>query len=653
MRAAGILPVFSAGNNGPGAGTIGAPASLAQSLAVGAVSSGDLVADFSSRGPSPLTNETKPDVAAPGVAVRSAVPGNGYAAFNGTSMAAPHVSGAAALMLAADPTIDIDTLELLLIETALDLGPAGPDPDYGHGRIDAFAAVQRVVEAGAIAGTISADDTGQPLAGAEIQVTGAGLNISRSSAADGSYEVDYLLPGSYTVTVRFYGYAEATVTNVVVLQAETTTVDISLTALPRYVVNGYVYDAISTTIPISGAHVSPLQTPLPNVTTDASGWYSLTVAAGALRLEAAAFGYATGITDTTVLTDTQIDFYLDPLPPVLLVDDDEGALRSYSPHVESHYLQALDANGYDYTYWEIEEDGSPSFDTIRQYAAVVWFGGEFGRVKDISDAPQAEALMAYLDLGGHLFYIAQEHTFYYGDDAECDTPRWGGSGPCPFTEFYLGAADWIEDQKGEVLHGVDGNPVGEGLGPYTMIFPPLLADFTDQITGTVAASLAFSVTDDVPPGDINLVAYTLYSPTAQFKTVFMATPLEALADVDQADVMYSVMQWFGVAGLSEGVTLAPAYQNQMAPPGESVTFTIRLRNLSPFTDSFDLALGVAPWPAQILSDDGTTVIDTIGPVPPQETADLLVVVEIPAGSPPRRRSNHRTAGHRPERHTAQ
>ena len=289
LRAAGILPIFSAGNNGPSPGTVGAPASFAQSFAVGAVSSGDLVASFSSRGPSPLTNETKPDVSAPGVAVRSAIPGSGYAEFNGTSMAAPHVSGAAALMFAADPAIDIDTIEQLLIETALDLGPAGPDPDYGHGRIDAFAAVQRVVEAGTINGTIDADDTSQPIAGAEIQVEGAGLNISRSSAADGSYQADYLLPGSYTVTVRYYGYAEAVVTNVTVQQEQTTTVDITLNALPHYVVNGYVYDAITTTIPISGALVSPLGTPLPSVTTDATGWYSLTVAAGDLRLEAAAF----------------------------------------------------------------------------------------------------------------------------------------------------------------------------------------------------------------------------------------------------------------------------------------------------------------------------------------------------------------------------
>ena len=634
LRAAGILPVFSAGNNGPLAGTVGAPASLAESFAVGAVDSSDVIASFSSRGPSPLTNEFKPDISAPGVRIRSAVPNDSYALLDGTSMAAPHVTGMAALMLSADPGIDIDTLERLMRETAIDRGPAGPDDIYGYGRIDAFAAVQRVVESGTIAGVISDDSNAAAISGAEISVSGNGLQSNTISAADGSYAADYLIAGTYTVTVEYYGYALATISGVAVQQSMTTTLDVGLTSLPRYVVNGFVYDAISTTVPITNALISALDTPIPTVSTDAAGWYSLTVAAGDVLLEAAAFGYATAITPTTILTDTQIDFYLNPLPPILLVDDDEGALRSYSPHVESNYLQALDAGGYSYTYWDIEAEGAPSFDVIRQYAAIVWFGGEFGRIKDISDAAQAIALMQYLDLGGRLFYVAQEHTFYYGDDQECDAPQWGGSGPCPFTEDYLGVADWIQDQKGDVLYGAAGNPVGSGLGPYTMQYPPLLADFTDHITGTAAASLAFSVTDDVPIGDINLVGYSIFSPTSKFKTVYMATPLEALADVDQADVMFSVMEWFGVNGLAEGVSMAPAYQNQVAEPGLSLTYTLRLRNLSPFSDSFDLELANMDWPAQILNIAGTQTMTETSTLDEQETEDFQVVIEVPAGAIP-------------------
>jgi len=65
LRAAGILPVFAAGNEGPGARTVGSPGSFTESLAVGACDSAENIASFSSRGPSPW-NEIKPEITAPG-----------------------------------------------------------------------------------------------------------------------------------------------------------------------------------------------------------------------------------------------------------------------------------------------------------------------------------------------------------------------------------------------------------------------------------------------------------------------------------------------------------------------------------------------------------------------------------------------------------
>lgn len=147
LRAAGIVAVFSAGNSGPGAGTIDAPASYTSTLAVGATNPGDLIADFSSRGPSPW-GTIKPDVVAPGVSIVSTAPGGGYATLSGTSMAAPHAAGTLALILQADrqafgvPTMTITTTESILRDTAVDLDAPGPDNDYGYGRIDAYAAVQ-------------------------------------------------------------------------------------------------------------------------------------------------------------------------------------------------------------------------------------------------------------------------------------------------------------------------------------------------------------------------------------------------------------------------------------------------------------------------------------------------------------------------------
>lgn len=143
-RAAGIVPVFAAGNDGPGASTVAPPGNYPEALAVGATDANDALASFSSRGPSPY-GEIKPEVAAPGVGVRSSVPGGGYAVYNGTSMAAPHVSGTAALLRSANAALSVEEIEALLTRTAVPRTdaqyPDHPNNGYGWGRIDAFAAV--------------------------------------------------------------------------------------------------------------------------------------------------------------------------------------------------------------------------------------------------------------------------------------------------------------------------------------------------------------------------------------------------------------------------------------------------------------------------------------------------------------------------------
>jgi serine protease AprX len=142
--AAGVIPVIAAGNSGEyGSGTITCPGDEYNSCTVGATDSSDVIAYFSSRGPVTLDGQTyvKPDVCAPGVSVTSTVPGGGYEAWSGTSMATPHVSGTAALILEKNPTANPSDIKQRLESTALDLGSAGKDNDYGSGRIDAYDAV--------------------------------------------------------------------------------------------------------------------------------------------------------------------------------------------------------------------------------------------------------------------------------------------------------------------------------------------------------------------------------------------------------------------------------------------------------------------------------------------------------------------------------
>ncbi len=156
LRDAGIMVIAAAGNSGPACGSVSlAPATLSQAFSIGATNSSDLIASFSSRGPSALTGNLKPDVVAPGVSVRSAynLP-NGYAYLSGTSMATPHVAGVAALVWSAAPWLrgDVDATEALLRRTARPLttttqtcggvpGTQLPNNTYGYGLVDALEAV--------------------------------------------------------------------------------------------------------------------------------------------------------------------------------------------------------------------------------------------------------------------------------------------------------------------------------------------------------------------------------------------------------------------------------------------------------------------------------------------------------------------------------
>jgi serine protease AprX len=153
QRAAGIMTVVSAGNYGSACSTVSEPLAIyAAVYTVGALNTGtDTIASISSRGPVTVdgSNRRKPDIAAPGTSIRSCVPGGGYNIKTGTSMAAPHVAGAVALLWSADPALknQITATEQLLNEAAFhidstDCSSSGwPNNTYGYGRLDVKAAV--------------------------------------------------------------------------------------------------------------------------------------------------------------------------------------------------------------------------------------------------------------------------------------------------------------------------------------------------------------------------------------------------------------------------------------------------------------------------------------------------------------------------------
>ncbi|MFI0421186.1 S8 family serine peptidase [Spongiactinospora sp. 9N601] len=136
----GTLFVVAAGNDGPGKATLNRPGTADAALTVGAVNKSDMVADFSGRGPRTGDHAVKPDITAPGVAITAGtVTGWGqdgpYIAQNGTSMAAAHAAGAAALLAEAHPDWTAEQLKGALIGTAA-YHPEFGAYEQGGGRVD-------------------------------------------------------------------------------------------------------------------------------------------------------------------------------------------------------------------------------------------------------------------------------------------------------------------------------------------------------------------------------------------------------------------------------------------------------------------------------------------------------------------------------------
>jgi len=143
LRAAGILPIFAAGNGGPYSNSSFSPANNPAAFAVGAINNTNSIYNLSSRGPSTCGGSTGPfpELVAPGVSIKTTNLFQQYTnAYSGTSYSAPHVAGGLALLLAVHPDLSALDQQQALIQSAVDLGVAGPDDTYGYGRLDILAA---------------------------------------------------------------------------------------------------------------------------------------------------------------------------------------------------------------------------------------------------------------------------------------------------------------------------------------------------------------------------------------------------------------------------------------------------------------------------------------------------------------------------------
>lgn len=199
----GVAVVVAAGNDYDYQ-TIGSPGVARNALTVGACDKNDLIADFSSRGPIPGSWAIKPDIIAPGVSVYSTVPEtgelgdpSGYRILDGTSMSAPHVAGAAALLKQLHPAWTPEMIKANLMNTAKDVGYDVFTQGAGRVQVYEAANAEATIHPGSL--SLGADDITQPSWSVSTSFTIT--NRSNPTHLDYSFTVSDSLPSGITVTV--------------------------------------------------------------------------------------------------------------------------------------------------------------------------------------------------------------------------------------------------------------------------------------------------------------------------------------------------------------------------------------------------------------------------------------------------------------------
>ncbi|MDX1615254.1 MAG: S8 family serine peptidase [Candidatus Promineifilaceae bacterium] len=603
LRAAGIIPVFAAGNSGPEQGSVGSPAAYDETVAIGASDDKDEAAWFSARGPSLWAEGVKPDFVAPGTAVLSSLPGDEYGRLNGTSMAAPHASGILALLKAADP--QATTAELLdyLRQTAHPIGNPVPNNDTGWGRLDAYAAVAKRVAVATLNVSVSTED--RPLAGATVIVTmEGGQPLSFTTDADGQ-AVAFLRPGSYLLAVQAYGFARSEVSLDDMAGGQSQAVAVRLERLPHGVVQGVVQsadrlDLLRATIDVSGTPVV--------ATSAADGAYRLELPAGDYQLLASLTGYRLETRTVTVTADETVeaDFVLTTGPRILLVDSGAWLYQSQAPY----YAQALADTGYSHDSWPIDDPYTavPTGSDLEEYEAVIWSAPY--------DAPSvvgaAISLADYLDQGGHLLVSGQDVAYY---ESLVGFSLW-----------------WYEQLRGRFVEEKFADLRISGVSDTSF------ADLSFELNGAASANNQ-SHPDAVAPQRRSLTQPILRFPDGQgaglqsglcqpFRLVQLGFGLEGVNGTDaRRQLVERTFAYFDTPRQPSGLLFQPDSLAALTAADSTVSFDLRLVHTGEIiTDTLSFSVQNTPWDVELSKTEVT-----MGPC---TATELNVTVPVPADAPP-------------------
>ncbi|HSJ57583.1 MAG TPA: S8 family serine peptidase, partial [Anaerolineae bacterium] len=285
-------------------------------------------------------------------------------------------------------------------------------------------------------------------------------------------------------------------------------------------------------------------------------------------------------------------------------DWDQYSGEPYNGTGTAYYTSTLDALGYNYDRWDVWTQGDPTLADMQGYEAVVWFTG-YAWEGTVTPTNEID-LAAYLDGGGALFLSAYDYLY------DQDLSAFGSS--------YLMIDSYVED-TGEVDPvGTAGDPIGDGLGPYTFVKPTSWpsgstgVDYADYVYPELGAASPFYFQTTTEENS------TRYDGSI-WRTVYLGWPLEGLANLDdRADVLGNALSWLCEPRGGE-VYLLPNFQEQFGDPGDTLTYELQVSNQTENSDTFDITYGGNVWTA--------TMPASVGPIAAGGTMTFAVEVEIP------------------------
>lgn len=562
LRAAGIMAFFAGGNAGPGSGTVDAPGSFPHAVAVGATNSSDGIGSFSGRGPSPW-GEIKPDVVAPGVSIRSAVPPGidsslYQGGWNGTSMATPHGAAVAALLWQAQPGLTITATEYVLTSTSVPLpGQASsPNNDYGWGRLDAYQAVTSL-NGGRLWGRVTDAATGQPVTGTAVLIVrqDASGSVQTTTDARGYYTVT-VGAGLYQATASNFWYITQTVSGIQIDAGYTTVQDFALARRPGGVLSGRISAGgapVTATITLADVPAT-LQAGI-------DGRYAITLPAGSYDMhvrpatglrQSRITGIVVGVGDEIVR-----DVELASSPRLLLVDADawsSGASRIV------YWQNDLDSLLYTFDLWRVTSTANalPSPALLRTYDIVIWH-----QPRTAPGSVGAWPLLAgYMDGGGRLLISGQD--VGYWDDREAYRSYYRG---------YLHARFVADSANMPYAGGVAGDlftgitlTLNTSDSAANQDYADLIAPFDD------AASTVLSYTTGITTAG----AAGLRIVGDHYQAIYLAFGLEGVGPAAlRQQTLQQALSWLSSPVLRKTANVSTA------APGQEVQFTLLVANNSP------------------------------------------------------------------------